>query len=183
MTETDTYLDRLRAELVGVAPEVSREIIAGIREELAGLDAQAAAARIDELGDPAFVAAEARAASAPSSTAASSGRGYIIVTGLLIAIGGIILPFLGWVVGLGLMWASKSWLRWEKLVATLTPPVVVALTALLSFAIPVVDPDPNPLVPAHLDVLTISTVAFVLVPLASGIWLIVRALRRNTLEP
>ncbi len=54
------YLDRLRVALVGLPDEVGHEILAGIAEELAGLDATEAAARIDALGDPTFIAAEAR---------------------------------------------------------------------------------------------------------------------------
>ena len=169
MTETSTYLDRLRAELVGVPPEVSREIIAGIREELAGLDAQAAAARIEELGDPAFIAAEARAASTPPAAPTQDNRTYIILTGLVVAFGGIIVPVLGWIVGLALMWSSKSWLRWEKWVATLAVPVVVLLVFLpmqmFSLSVP------------HWGLLA----GFWLVPLISGFWLMARALRRARL--
>ena len=173
MTETDAYLNRLRTELVGVPPEVSREIIAGIREELAGLDAHAAAARIEELGDPAFIAAEARAgiadpdAPAPvAPPAPSDSRTYVIITSLLVALGGIVVPIIGWLAGLIMMWLSKSWLRWEKWVATLAVSVVVLLVFLPMrvFSLPL----------PHWGLLA----GLWLVPLISGFWLMARGLGR-----
>ena len=71
-----TYLDQLEATLSGVREDVRHDIVAGIAEELRGLSAADAAARIEALGDPAFIAAEARAeAAAPANPAPErSGR-------------------------------------------------------------------------------------------------------------
>ena len=56
-----SYLAQLDSALAGVPADVRRDILAGVAEELRGLDAAAAASRIEQLGDPAFIAAEARA--------------------------------------------------------------------------------------------------------------------------
>jgi uncharacterized membrane protein len=59
---TTAYLAELDTELDHLPADLRRDIVAGIREELLGLDASAAAGRIQGLGDPSFIAAEARAA-------------------------------------------------------------------------------------------------------------------------
>ncbi|WP_394768730.1 HAAS signaling domain-containing protein [Lacisediminihabitans sp.] len=140
MTETNTpkvvrgYLADLDRELAGVSEEVRQGIVAGVREELEGLDAAAAASRIESLGDPAFIAAEARAGIGPGgSTAsvtelapprASEQRWYVFVTGFLLEFGGIVVPLAGWVAGIMMLWASSLWTRSEKLVAIIVPPAV-----------------------------------------------------------
>ena len=130
------YLAQLEAALGGVSTDVRDSIVAGVAEELSGLDAATAAMRIETLGDPAFIAAEARAESpAPVITAAapvpefgmSSQRWYIVLTTALLEFGGIVIPLAGWVVGIMLLWASPLWTRAEKLVATIVPPAAAAL--------------------------------------------------------
>ena len=59
------YLAELDLELAGVPDDVREGIVTGIAEELEGLDAAAATYRIGTLGDPPFIAAEARADAAP----------------------------------------------------------------------------------------------------------------------
>ena len=64
------YLAQLESALGGLPTDVRDGIVAGVAEELSGLDAATAAERIETLGDPAFIAAEARAESpAPVITA------------------------------------------------------------------------------------------------------------------
>jgi hypothetical protein len=136
------YLAELNREMAGVPDEVRQGIVAGIAEELEGLDAVAATSRITTLGDPAFIAAEARAGAAPRSPAAvlalpraSDQRWYVVVTVILIEFGGIVVPLAGWVAGIMMMWASKLWTRNEKLVATIVPPAVgVVLFGILALA-------------------------------------------------
>lgn len=148
MTEASTpqvvrgYLAELDSELSGVSEDVRQGIVAGIAEELEGLDAAAAASRIESLGDPAFIAAEARAGNltgepagtAPARTSpatpasarlaaprASEQRWYVVVTTVLLEFGGLVVPLAGWVAGIMLLWASPLWTRGEKLVATIVP--------------------------------------------------------------
>lgn len=46
---------------------------------------------------------------------------YAVIASLLVAIGGVVVPLLGWVFGIAMVWASKTWRIWEKWVATLVP--------------------------------------------------------------
>jgi len=133
------YLAGLDRELAGVPGEVRQGIVAGIAEELEGLDASAAASRIESLGDPAFIAAEARAGVPPRSTGpkstklvgapprASEQRWYVVVTAALLYVGGLVVPLAGWVVGIMMLWASPLWTRNERLIATIVPPAVGVL--------------------------------------------------------
>ena len=133
------YLAELDRELAGVPGEVRQGIVAGIAEELEGLDAAAARLRISTLGDPAFIAAEARAGVAPRSTGpkstnvavapprVSEQRWYVVVTAALLYVGGLVVPLAGWVVGIMMLWASPLWTRREKLIATIVPPAVGVL--------------------------------------------------------
>ena len=140
MTKTSTpqvvrsYLGELNRTLAGVPDDVRQGIVVGVAEELEGLDAAAAASRIESLGDPAFIAAEARAGAAPNPSAAklapsrvSEQRWYVVVTALLLEFGGLLVPLAGWVAGIMLLWASPLWTRGEKLVATIVPPAVGVL--------------------------------------------------------
>ncbi|CAN5441723.1 hypothetical protein BH10ACT4_BH10ACT4_13150 [soil metagenome] len=149
MTEADTpqvvsgYLAELDRELADVTEEVRQGIVAGIAEELQGLDAEAAASRIESLGDPAFIAAEARAgAETPTATPATAQRAtppalarlappraseqrwYVVVTTVLLEFGGLVVPLAGWVAGILLLWASPLWTRREKLIATIGPAAI-----------------------------------------------------------
>ena len=126
-----SYLGELNRTLAGVPDDVRQGIVAGVAEELEGLDAAAAASRIDSLGDPVFIAAEARAGAVPKTSAAklASPRGaeqrwYVVVTALLLEFGGLLVPLAGWVAGIMLLWASPLWTRGEKLVGTIVPPAV-----------------------------------------------------------
>ena len=135
------YLAQLESALGGLPTDVRDGIVAGVAEELSGLDAATAAERIETLGDPAFIAAEARAESpAPVITAPapaaefgmSSQRWYIVLTTVLLEFGGIVIPLAGWVVGIMLLWASPLWTRVEKLVATIVPTGAAAVCFIIA---------------------------------------------------
>ncbi|MFK4791369.1 hypothetical protein [Microbacterium sp. ZW T5_56] len=94
-------------------------------------------------------------------------RGMVIATGLAVAIGGYLIPVLGWVAGVVMMWLSPVWTRTQKLIVTLAPIVAAAIAAL----VPVIT-DQN-LVAWH------ALLVFVVVsPLPIGIWLLVVGVRR-----
>lgn len=127
-----SYLGELDSALAGVPDDVRHGIVAGVAEELDGLDVAAAASRIESLGDPAFIAAEAREGSVPvqqqrtqtslaPAPTASSQRWYVVVTFALIYVGGFVVPLAGWVAGILLLWASSLWSIREKLILTLVP--------------------------------------------------------------
>jgi uncharacterized membrane protein len=190
-----TYLAQLDASLAGIPRDVALDIRSEIEEELTGLDASTASARIEELGDPAFIAAEAREAAgaeplpvmvdqAPPSL--TSSRGFVITAALLVAIGGFVVPFVGWVVGIVMMWMSGVWRPWEKLVATLAGPVILGVSFLVTMVFGLTgsgsdggSETSNPLVPSPL---LSWHAAILLLPLTSvviGIWLLWRAKGRT----
>lgn len=185
---TRTYLAELGAALTGVPAEVREGILNGVREELDGLDATEAGRRIQELGDPQFIAAEARSeASGPAAKIVGSvrdTRSYAIVAAVLVMVGGFVIPGLGAIAGLVLVWFAHAWTRAEKWIATLIPFAVMALTALVGTIVslqtaqqPPADGGEalNPLIPAYFDVVTLGIVLVLLVHVAVGIWLLVRA--------
>lgn len=117
------YLADLDLALVVLPPATAADIREGVREELSGLDPDAARERIAQLGDPARIAAEARAevdsVSAPRPTRTSTW--YIVVTGVAFAISGFVPAGFSLLVGLVMLWVSPTWTRWEKWLATLAP--------------------------------------------------------------
>lgn len=82
---------------------------------------------LEELGDPAVIAAEAGAGAAPLRPPFLERRSGAVLTVLLLTVGGIVIPVAGWIVGLGLLWFSKGWTLWEKLVGTLAPFVIAGV--------------------------------------------------------
>lgn len=184
-----SYLAQLEAALVGVPESVSRDIRAGVEEELTGLDAAAAAARIEELGDPAFIAAEAGAeAGTPSMIVATpttgDSRGYTIIAAVLVALGGILVPVLGWIVGIAMVWMSRTWTVSEKWIATLTGPASVLLAGGLAATVSLsqnqtvyveAGTPQDPVLPTIFDIWWSSALFLILVNMVVGIWLLWRA--------
>jgi uncharacterized membrane protein len=186
------YLDRLDAALAGIDASTRADILSGVREVLIGRDAEAVAARIRELGDPDFIAAEARAVpvaaeASPDGTPRArrpEPAGLAIVAAVLVMIGGALVPILGAVVGYVLVWISTVWTTRQKLIATLAPIAAVAVFVLVRLAIATAWPDPsdlaaasNPLLPAPFDLMWSAVVLVAAVPFFVGIWLLVLARR------
>lgn len=131
------YLARLQAAL--------RDLPAARREELleqqvsehiatarAELGAQASEAKIrtllERLGDPAAIAAEAGHGSDQPVEPPRARPGWLEVAALvLLPIGGIVVPVLGWFVGVALLWTSQRWSVRDKLLGTLVVPGGLAL--------------------------------------------------------
>jgi hypothetical protein len=131
------YLDELRY-LLAEAPD--RDLVVDgvsrhIEDALAGgVDDASVQAVLAELGDPALIAAET--APAPRGRPPFlERRAGMVLTVLLLAIGGIVFPVAGWLVGVGLLWGSKGWRRIDKVVGTFTIPVVLAVVVTIGTAI------------------------------------------------
>ncbi|WP_170177764.1 HAAS signaling domain-containing protein [Thermomonospora umbrina] len=134
----DDYLDRLARAAAGLPGSRRAELTAEIREHIEvalaeGPDRDEAAVRtlLDRLGDPEDIAREA-GAPAPAlggPPARRSVPAFELVTVLLLLLGGIVLPVLGWVVGVVLLWASARWSVRDKLLGTLVFPGGLAVAA------------------------------------------------------
>lgn len=226
MTNTvNDYLERLDAALAHVPYATAREIREGVEEELRSLDAAAAHERIRELGDPRQIATAAAGSLREGPTPAGATGGepqwapvpparpstaspiYVVLTGLAVAFGMWVVPIVGWIAGIVLMWMSAVWRRWEKIVATAVPlvaaAVLAAIAAIMSaieeqqrmsayrsevelseFHAPGVDQygASNPFLPASYDLFWAAPFAVGLLNVAVGVWLLAVAFRRG-LEP
>lgn len=130
MTATDSlvdaYLDRLEAELVGVPRSGRREVLDEIEAHIA--EARAALPADDEtgvrnllerLGDPAEIAAEVReryGVQPPRTTWREIGAL------VLLPVGGLVIPFVGWFAGVVLLWVSDAWSSRDKVIGTVLIP-------------------------------------------------------------
>lgn len=189
------YLAELRAALIGVSTDVRDGIVSGVQEEFDGLDSADAALRIKELGDPNFIAAEARAESAASPGANQNTvrrtAWFDVIAALLLMVGGVVIPFVGWLAGVTMVWISRTWTRGEKWIATLVPFAPIAIVAVihtisaLFFTSDGGEPGGdviNPLFPALFDIGWSSILLVVVMQVPVGIWLLVRA-RQSRSQP
>jgi hypothetical protein len=131
----EEYLARLRAAAGRLPPDRRDDLIAEIEAHLAESlpsDATEAQVRtaIDRLGDPEqIVAAEA---AEPELPAHRTGPLEWVTIGALL-IGGVVLPIIGWVVGVVLLWVSRAWTVREKVIGTLVVPFGLAPALVYTF--------------------------------------------------
>ena len=124
----EEYLARLRTAAGRLPPDRRDDLMAEIEAHLAESvppDATEAQVRtaIDRLGDPEqIVAAEA---DEPSPQARATGPLEWVAIGALL-IGGIVLPIVGWVVGVVMLWVSRVWTVRDKVIGTLVLPLGLA---------------------------------------------------------
>jgi uncharacterized membrane protein len=143
----EDYLDRLEHELADFPSARRRELVQEISEHIAearaGLESESEADvrnLLDRMGDPADIAAEARGAPTEPPAAAGQEHGrrsgaLDVVALILLLLGGVVVPVIGWLVGVVLLWISSAWTARQKLLGTLVVPGGLALPAgLLLFA-------------------------------------------------
>lgn len=179
-----SYLRELDDALHGVEDAVRRDIVDGAREELQGLSPEEARKRIAAFGDPVFIASEAANTSSTSYAPAKAreGAGYVITASLLVALGGIIVPVLGWLAGLVMVWISDQWWRWEKTVASLVPIAVGALAYMLALLLSEGQGQgqgegANPLIPTVFEVWWSFVLLVIICNVIVGMWLLWRGRR------
>jgi uncharacterized membrane protein len=140
----ERYLKHLEVELDDLPRDRRREIV----DEIAGHIAEArfgfeheteADVRniLDGLGDPADIADDARERFdvRPTSTAAPYKPGWIEIGALvMLLVGGLILPVVGWFVGVVLLWVSNAWNVRDKVIGTVFVPGGLGLSIFLLVA-------------------------------------------------
>jgi uncharacterized membrane protein len=139
----ERYLKHLEVELDDVPGDRRREIvdeIAGhIAEARAGLEHETEADVrniLEGLGDPADIAAEARERFEVQAPAPQSQYkpGWMEIGALvMLLVGGLVIPFAGWLVGVVLLWLSNAWNVRDKVIGTLFVPGGLGLSLFLLF--------------------------------------------------
>ncbi|THG31524.1 tripartite tricarboxylate transporter TctB family protein [Naasia lichenicola] len=190
-TAVSDYLRRLDEELERVPEPLASQIREGVAEELRSVSDEDALTRIEQLGDPAHIAAEASSdltAPTPTANGRGSSRAYVAATVALLTVGGLIFPILGWIVGLILLWSGAAWKTYEKVIATLSPLIAVGLIYamfwLFSLSSSGSEPAPdnsgsNPLLPASTFAHWNALIVAVVVNVAVAAWLLIVGLRRT----
>ena len=122
----DDYLKQLDSELADLPRLRRKEIVEEISEHIA--EARAASPSqgeaetrtlLDRLGDPAEIASEAKER---FGVQPRKSRALEIATLLLLLVGGVVLPVIGWLIGVVLLWLSDAWDSRDKLIGTLVVP-------------------------------------------------------------
>lgn len=134
------YLRELEQELRALPRSRQAELLEEVRghieaalAELEGPTRFDVLAVLERLGDPADIATEAR-----ERFGVSRARAGLLEVGalLLLPLGGLVLPALGWLAGVILLWSSNAWNRRDKLIGTLVIPGGLALPVFALFWVP-----------------------------------------------
>lgn len=161
------YLAELESALAGVPADLRGEITADLAGELRGLDADAAAARIAELGDPRAIAADASAGAqqtAAQTTAQTAdsrmpvSKAYPTAAAIVLTAGWYLVPIVGWIVGLVMIGAGSRWAPQVR-VASVFASVAAALVAVAAL-----------LVFRGTDVWIVGAAAFAIIPLIANVF-------------
>jgi len=124
-TETDAlilrYLQDLEAQLQDLPANRRQELLDEVAEHIAaaraGLEPETEAGVrtvLERLGDPAEIAAEARERFGIPPPGRRAATPWLEVIAIVL----LVIPFLGWVLGVLLVWLSRIWSTRDKLVGT-----------------------------------------------------------------
>lgn len=157
------YLAELESALAGVPADLRGEITADLAGELRGLDADAAAARIAELGDPRAIAADASAGAQQTAAQTADARmpvskAYPTAAAIVLTAGWYLVPIVGWIVGLVMIGAGSRWAPQVR-VASVFASVAAALVAVAAL-----------LVFRGTDVWIVGAAAFAIIPLIANVF-------------
>jgi len=125
-TEADAlilrYLQDLEGELRDLPANRRQELLDEVGEHIAAaraaLDPETEAGvrtMLERLGDPADIAAEARERFGVQRPPARPATPWLEVIAIVL----LVIPFVGWVVGVVLVWLSRLWTTRDKLIGTL----------------------------------------------------------------
>jgi uncharacterized membrane protein len=129
------YLRRLEAAAADLPHERRIELVTEIEQHIevalreGGTGSEAAVRNVlERLGPPEEIATEAGAGtSAPE-------RGWLATTAMVVLAVSFLLPFVGYLIGAGLVLASNAWDGHDKAIALLIPPFVVVVGGLVVLA-------------------------------------------------
>ena len=131
----DKYMKHLRIELADLPRTRQRELeqeiaehIAAARAELPNESEAEIRNMLERIGDPEEIAAEARDRAGVQRRRSGA---LEVITLVLLLVGGIVLPVIGLLVGVVLLWTAEVWSVREKLVGTLVVPGGLALPVFL----------------------------------------------------
>ncbi len=121
------YLQDLERELAALPTAARREVvdeiaahIGELRAELGSGDEVGIRDVLDRVGDPADIAAEARER---FGVGRPKRRNWVEVSAVvLLSVGSIVIPVVGWPAGVLLLWVSDVWSTRDKLLGTLIVP-------------------------------------------------------------
>jgi uncharacterized membrane protein len=198
MTSTvDTLIERyladlqteLETELGNLPANRRRELLAEVGEHItqarASLDADTEAGIrtvLERLGDPADIAAEARERFGIQPEPVKPATRWLEVVALVL----LVIPFIGWVVGVVLVWLSRIWTTGDKVIGTLggLSWVVAGLGTLSMSARGSTAVGSGPLGPTQTSLLEVIAFGapFVL-PIAAAIYLGIRLRARANMVP
>jgi Protein of unknown function (DUF1700) len=132
----EDYLKSLNLELRDLPRARRRELVDEIAEHIAegraGLEVEdelSIRTLLDRIGTPEDIAAEARERFGVQRRSGA----LDVVALILLLVGGVVLPVIGWFVGVVLLWSSSVWTAREKLIGTLVVPGGLALPFFLMF--------------------------------------------------
>ncbi len=192
----EAYFRRLDAELGGLPRARRSEIVAEIREHVdAALEESPNATEADvrnvleRIGDPSEIAADARERFGIHPMRAGAVEVWALI---LIPIGGLAVPVIGWIVGVALLWASHVWTTRDKWIGTLIVPGGLTLAFFLTFFASYVQICTNRTVdgvskmvcrggpsPVVQVLASVGTILLFVLPIATLVYLVVR-LRKRT---
>jgi hypothetical protein len=129
----EQYQARLARAAADLPAPARRELAEDVSQHVAESGAQTEAeirAVLDGLGRPEEIAEEARRRLGLPSRPAPTARDWIVIP--LLLVGGIVVPLLGWLVGVVLLWTSQVWSLRDKWLGTLVLPGGLAGAGLLT---------------------------------------------------
>jgi uncharacterized membrane protein len=181
----DRYLNDLREDIRDLPRGRQNELVAEIRDHIDSALAEThtrdeATVRnvLERLGDPSDIAEEARERFGIPKPKAGFRE---IAAVILLPIGGILIPVIGWVIGLILLWSSPVWTSRDKWIGSLIIPGGLMLPfELLVFSSSTCSGS-EPCGPSGLEsaALTVGFALAVAAPIVTAIYL---ARRANTLS-
>jgi HAAS len=119
----EEYLARLARAAADLPAAARHDLTEDVRQHVGESGAQTEAeirTVLDGLGSPEEITAEARRRLGLTLRPAPKARDWAVIP--LLLIGGIVVPVVGWFVGVFLLWTSQVWSLRDKWLATLLPP-------------------------------------------------------------